>query len=54
MVPAVASALITRIEAYACDDAPERGAQMARLAHFSPPSWSGHFELVEQLLESLA
>jgi glycosyltransferase involved in cell wall biosynthesis len=45
---------MARIEAYARDDSPERGAQMARLAHFSPPSWSGHFELVEQLLESLA
>jgi len=44
---------MTRIEAYALADSPERDAQLARVAHFVAPTWTHHFEMVEQLLERL-
>lgn len=44
---------MARIEAYTNSDSSERTAQLNRIAHFVPPTWSGHFQLVEELLERL-
>ena len=38
---------------YARADSPARRAQMARLAAWKPPAWSGHFHEVEALLDGL-
>jgi hypothetical protein len=34
------------IQDYAGDVSPRRAAQLARLRHWAPPSWSGHVETV--------
>jgi glycosyltransferase involved in cell wall biosynthesis len=44
---------MARIEAFADPASPARGAQLKRLADFSAPTWSAHFQVVEGLLERL-
>ena len=41
------------IAAYTVADSPARAAQMARLAGWAPPAWSGHFAAVERFLADL-
>jgi glycosyltransferase involved in cell wall biosynthesis len=41
------------ITAYINTDSVERVTQLKRIAHFVPPSWSTHFQLVEELLDRL-
>ena len=48
--PLDAMGWMERIEAYTDTDSLERTAQLNRVAHFVPPSWSAHFELVEDLM----
>jgi glycosyltransferase involved in cell wall biosynthesis len=38
---------------YAAPGSPRRQAQLQRLAAFQPPTWEGHFQRVEMLLETL-
>ncbi|MCG8431238.1 MAG: glycosyltransferase, partial [Candidatus Omnitrophica bacterium] len=45
---------LQKIEAFSTSCSLERAAQCERRAHFDPPSWSGHFQLVENLMEQLA
>ena len=45
---------MAQIMAYAALEAPARQQQLARLAHFQPPSWAAHFAVVDQFLEQLA
>jgi glycosyltransferase involved in cell wall biosynthesis len=44
---------MSSIEAYTNSDSFERTAQLKRVAQFVPPSWSAHFQVVEELLERL-
>lgn len=44
---------MARIESYSSVDSAERRAQLARIVHFVPPTWSDHFRLVDALLERL-
>jgi glycosyltransferase involved in cell wall biosynthesis len=39
---------------YMRPDSPRRAAQMARMASWSAPSWEGHFNLVDAMLERVA
>jgi glycosyltransferase involved in cell wall biosynthesis len=39
---------------YAAPDSARRSAQMQRLAHWQPPSWPDHFEIVESVLDRVA
>ncbi len=39
---------------YSRADSTRRAAQMQRLAHWQPPSWSDHFEIVERALDEVA
>ena len=48
--PLDAMGWMARIEAYTNTDSLERTAQLNRVAHFVPPNWSAHFELVEDLM----
>jgi len=41
------------IKAFAETASPERTAQLRRLASFSAPSWSTHFQVVEEFMERL-
>ncbi len=41
------------IESYACQCSPLRARQVEKISKFISPSWTTHFELVEDLLESL-
>jgi glycosyltransferase involved in cell wall biosynthesis len=36
---------------YSHPDSPRRAAQLQRLAHWRPPGWSAHFEIVEGALD---
>lgn len=45
---------LEKIEAFSASDHPVRMAQTDRRAQFQPPSWSSHFQLVENLMEQLA
>lgn len=38
---------------YAAPDSPGRAAQLARLAHWSPPGWDAHFAALDALLEQI-
>jgi glycosyltransferase involved in cell wall biosynthesis len=44
---------MARIEAFADPVSPLRAAQLKRLAGYSAPTWSAHFQVVEQFLERL-
>jgi len=44
---------IGRIKAFAETASPERTAQLRRLASFSAPTWSTHFQVVEEFMERL-
>jgi len=39
---------------YCLDESPRRAAQMQRLAHWRPPQWSDHFDIVERVLDEAA
>jgi len=39
---------------YSRPDSTRRAAQMQRLAHWQPPSWPDHFEIVERTLDQVA
>jgi glycosyltransferase involved in cell wall biosynthesis len=41
------------VRAYAIHDSKARDAQLARLSGWSRPTWSTHFELVENLMETI-
>jgi glycosyltransferase involved in cell wall biosynthesis len=41
------------VRAYAIHDSKARDAQLARLSDWSRPTWSAHFELVENLMETI-
>lgn len=41
------------VMAYARPDSPERAEQLRRLAGFQPPTWDGHFAIVDEFLERL-
>ncbi len=41
------------IMAYAQPGSPQRAAQLRRLAGFQPPTWDGHFAIVDEFLERL-
>ncbi len=41
------------IEDYCLPDSSRRAAQLQRLAGFTPPTWKGHFELVDKFLEQI-
>jgi glycosyltransferase involved in cell wall biosynthesis len=43
-----------RIEAYAQPTHPDRTAQATRRSIFEPPTWSRHFQLVEELMERIS
>ena len=42
------------IEAYTLDDSPQRQAQLARLQGFRPPTWTQHFQVVDDFLGELS
>jgi hypothetical protein len=44
---------LERIEAYTDPSSQERQAQLKRLESFVQPKWSGHFHMVEELMERL-
>jgi glycosyltransferase involved in cell wall biosynthesis len=39
---------------YSKPHSPRRAAQMQRLAHWQPPLWAAHFEIVERALDEVA
>jgi glycosyltransferase involved in cell wall biosynthesis len=39
---------------YSDPDSPRRAAQLQRLAHWQPPGWPEHFEIVERALDEVA
>jgi glycosyltransferase involved in cell wall biosynthesis len=39
---------------YSAPDSARRAAQMRRLAHWQPPSWPDHFQIVESALDQIA
>jgi glycosyltransferase involved in cell wall biosynthesis len=41
------------IEAFCHPDSPVRAAQLSRMARFTPPTWSRHFEVFERLLSEV-
>jgi glycosyltransferase involved in cell wall biosynthesis len=41
------------IEAYSQPDAPDRAAQIARLAHWRAPTWRDYFDIVTDLIEEV-
>lgn len=45
---------IARIFAYTRPDGVERNEQIARIAGFREPTWAGHFERVDQFIDSLS
>lgn len=45
---------LARIEEFSDPANPHRSAQLDRLQHFIPPTWSEHFALVENLIRNLA
>lgn len=45
---------LSRIQSYAATSSPERDAQIARIKHFKAPTWTEHFERVDQFLDLLA
>lgn len=45
---------LARIEEFSDPASPRRSAQLDRLQHFIPPTWSEHFALVENLIRNLA
>jgi glycosyltransferase involved in cell wall biosynthesis len=49
-----AMAWLSRIDAYAGEESPARQSQIARIRRFGAPTWSRHFQLVDQFMESLA
>jgi glycosyltransferase involved in cell wall biosynthesis len=46
-------AWIDAIEAYSVLNSVKRAEQLERLAHFVPPTWPSHFQIVDALLERL-
>ena len=41
------------IRDYTSPDAPRRAAQLARMAHWTRPTWEQHFQIVENTLETI-
>jgi glycosyltransferase involved in cell wall biosynthesis len=44
---------LSRIQAYAAPNSPERAAQITRIGRFQAPTWETHFTRVDQFLASL-